>query len=91
METTTEQLNQEMRAIQIKLQKDEYVIDENVLRALQALSDFAENTFQGYSGELGTMEQNMMSSFQYLAREYMEFVVTLAREEKRRLLSNTQC
>lgn len=70
-------------AIMIKLAKSEYVIDERNLKALQALTDFADNAFLGYGDtELGDMENQLSESYHFLVCHYIDLLIADIKQSK---------
>ena len=83
METVEAMISKEKLTVTIG--ENEYLISENELCALEALSTFADNAFQAYQGDLGEIEHHALFSYSYLVREYLELITTAARDEKKRL------
>lgn len=57
------------------MEREDYILDENVYRSLMALRDFAENAFCGYQkGHVQKEEQELANSFTWLVINYIDLV-----------------
>ena len=83
METVEAMISKEKLTVTIG--ENEYIISSRELDAMEALSTFADNAFLGYSGDLRDKENDVLSSYSWLVREYLELITTAARDEKKRL------
>ena len=62
------------------MEKDFIVLDEYQQKALQAIHDFAENTFQDFPEGFGAKEeQDLLRTFQWLVQEYIELIFAYSR------------
>lgn len=78
-------------AIMIKLAKNEYVIDEHGLQALQALTDFADNAFLGYGDvELGELENRLSESYHFLVCHYIDLLIADVKRDKQIFIDDIQ-
>jgi hypothetical protein len=57
-----------------------YVISEYEFKSLQALAEFSDNAFAGYSGEAGEQEKEVAVRFAWLAEEYIKLLKASADE-----------
>ena len=71
-----------MKKIKIILDDDQYVLDDCEIKALEALSVFAENTFIGYGEDLADVEQSVKSAFCWLVPEYIKLVIGSAKARR---------
>lgn len=57
------------------MEREDYILDENVYRSLMALRDFAENVFCGYQkGHGQKKEQELANSFTWLVINFIDLV-----------------
>lgn len=57
------------------MEREDYILDENVYRSLMALRDFAENAFCGYQKGHGQKEeQELANSFTWLVINFIDLV-----------------
>ena len=57
------------------MEREDYILDENVYRSLMALRDFAENAFCGYGEEHGRGEEmELADTFSILVRDYINLI-----------------
>ena len=57
------------------MEREDYILDENVYRSLMALRDFAENAFCGYGEEHGRGEEmELADTFSLLVRDYINLI-----------------
>ena len=57
------------------MEREDYILDENVYRSLMALRDFAENAFCGYGEEHGFEEEKEVAdTFSLLVRDYINLI-----------------
>ena len=57
------------------MEREDYILDENVYRSLMALRDFAENAFCGYGEEHGHEEEmELADTFSLLVRDYINLI-----------------
>lgn len=57
------------------MEREDYILDENVYRSLLALRDFATNAFCGYGEEHGRGEEmELADTFSLLVRDYINLI-----------------
>ena len=57
------------------MEREDYILDENVYRSLMALRDFATNAFCGYGEEHGRGEEmELADTFSLLVRDYINLI-----------------
>lgn len=57
------------------MEREDYILDENVYRSLMALRDFATNAFCGYGEEHGREEEmELADTFSLLVRDYINLI-----------------
>ena len=57
------------------MEREDYILDENVYRSLLALRDFATNAFCGYAENRGREEElKLADTFTWLVRDFFDLV-----------------